>query len=147
MKINLLTALLLVCLQNAVSSYEVTIYPEEEEEDWGHKDKPLSRLDLRLTTFFNIAMNTETDEDGDEIKNEDDDTVDQEVDIFPWKSTQRVVFTMTNPIGTHKISVHNMTATLKDEEGDLVEILPPFRLSEIALHQHETHSVAYEFKV
>ena len=67
MKINLLTALLLVCLLNAVSSYEITIYPEEEEEEMGHKDKPLSRLDIRLTTFFNIAMSTETNEDGEKI--------------------------------------------------------------------------------
>ena len=54
---------------------------------------------------------------------------------------------MTNPAGSHQVTVQNMTATLRDEEGDLVEILPPFRINDIVLMQHETQSVAYEFKV
>ena len=70
-----------------------------------------------------------------------------EIDVFAWKSVQRVVFTLTNPVDTHQITVTNITATLKDQEGKAVDSLPPVRFNEIVLSARKTHSLAYEFKV
>ena len=57
MKDSTLFKLLFSCIMAAISlAYEVTIYPDEEFEDWNEKEKPISVLDIRTTTFFNILM-------------------------------------------------------------------------------------------
>jgi len=53
-------------------------------------------LDVRTTTFFNVDRMIKSED----IRNDGEGL---EIDIFPWKSTQRVVFTMTNPVETHQI--------------------------------------------
>lgn len=83
----------------------------------------------------------------DDGENGDVMALEREVDVFAWKSVQRVVFTLTNPVDTHQITIVNITATLKNQEGSLVESLPPVRFGEIVLSAHKTHSLAYEFRV
>ena len=81
---------------------------------------------------------------GDDV---DEDGASKEIDVFAWRSVQRVVFTLTNPVDTHQITVVNVTASLLDEQGNYVERLPAVRFGEIVLSGRKTHSLAYEFKV
>ena len=65
---------------------EETIFPDEEEEDWGVKDKSISMLDVRTTTFFNILPEILDDEE-EEALQQDADGLEEILDIFPWKSS------------------------------------------------------------
>ena len=87
---------LLVILQIARATLEVTIYPDEEFDNDIIYDQHHSTLDIRRTTFFNIDRTVSPNSDDDFM---DDDAA--TIDVFAWKSNQRVVFTLTNPKDTH----------------------------------------------
>ena len=59
-------------------------------------------MDVRTTPFFTVerTATVESHDDG--------------VDVLAWKSTQRVVFTLTNPVDTHQITVLNFTVSILD---------------------------------
>ena len=98
---------LLVCLLLNVAlplAREVTIYPDgETDPDFrSHGNKPQSVFDVRKTTFFNIERTVPIDTEGDEEPYLSDEYgVSNEIDVFAWRSVQRVVFTLTNPVDTH----------------------------------------------
>ena len=90
---------------------------------------------MRTTPFFTIERIAKLDgyEEG--------------VDVLGWRSTQRVVFTLTNPVDTHQFSINNFTVSILDQGGNRMTDLPPVRFGEIILDAHKTRSIAYEFKV
>ena len=75
-------------------------------------------LDVRKTTFFTIERTIFIEHDGAGLGGDDYDhfrreekfdyeeeeegvVLGTEIDVFAWKSVQRVVFTLTNPVETH----------------------------------------------
>ena len=89
-----------------------------------------------MTTFFNVERSIKS-----EVSAETD------VDLFAWRSTQRVVFTLTNPVDTHYFTVRNFTVNILDKQGNSMEELPPVRFGETVLLTNKTRSIAYEFRV
>lgn len=154
----LVLALLQAMLLTPTWASEVSIHTMEEvEETFQSSDQAVmleqladsfitTVLDVRTTTFF---VTERSDSYDDEDGNGDGDEESETIDVFPWKSTQRIVFTLTNPVDTHQVKVLNFTASLHNEAGKLIKgALPLVRVdSDIVLQDHETRSLAYVFKV
>ena len=73
--------------------------------------------------------------------------LEEDVDVLAWRSKQRVVFTLTNPVDTHQITVQNFTVNVFNRQGRRMMDLPPVRFGELVLSAHKTRSIAYEFKI
>ena len=87
----------LILLSHLSVAHEVTIYPEDVDGDASSLDNT-SILDVRTTPFF-LTDGTFTLED--ESDDASDNSGSIEIDIFAWKSKQRVVFSITNPVDSH----------------------------------------------
>ena len=93
-----------------------------------------------------MTLDDDADSSNGSIQTIEDENDETKLDVLPWKSSQRVVITMTNPVESHQVTVLNITASLVDQNGKSVE-LPPVRFNEIILKDHQTFSLAYEFKI
>lgn len=99
---------------------DVTVYPHgvDPTRNLYRSQKPQSVLDVRKTTFFTIERTVFIEDDGAGFDGDDYDhyrreenfdyeegeegmVLGTEIDVFAWKSVQRVVFTLTNPVETH----------------------------------------------
>ena len=139
-----LLAAMVIGFASVGGATEVTIYPEEEVEETFESPKQddllldlledsfLSTvLDVRTTTFF-VTERSDSFDDNDHLLQSDESREDSEsIDVFPWKSTQRIVFTMTNPVDTHQVEVLKFSASLHDQSGKPVpDVLPLVRVNE-----------------
>ena len=63
---------------------------EASDNDLVQAEQSNSILEVHTTPFFTIEKTIENS-----------DAPDGEIDVFGWRSTQRIVFTLTNPVDTH----------------------------------------------
>ena len=127
------------------STKEEEVVESVDKDEAVEQDKPSDKkpqpekggvmLDVRTTPFFAVERTAE-------IAGHTDS-----VDLLAWKSKQRVVFTLTNPVETHQITVLNFTVNVLDQQGKPQMDLPPVRFGDIELQAHKTRSVAYEFRI